>query len=261
MPCSIPVSSARCRRPSKRRELVENAIAEAYDYQEALDRARIVGREQGFLIGVRVISGTISARQAGAAYATLAETLIEALADRVEAELVRQHGRMPGGQAAVLAMGKLGGREMTASSDLDLIMVYDFDGDAAQSDGPKQPARQPILHALHPAPDRRAVGADRRRLALSGRYAAQALRQSGAGGDQACELHRLSAGLGLDLGASGADPRARRLRPDRPRASSSSATISEVLRRPRDRAHVAADVRDHARQDRGGEGDAPTSGI
>ena len=50
------------------------------DYQDALDRARIVGREQGFLIGVRVISGTLSARQAGAAYAGLAETLIEALA-------------------------------------------------------------------------------------------------------------------------------------------------------------------------------------
>ena len=27
----------------------------------------------------------------------------------------------------MLALGKLGGREMTASSDLDLIVVYDFD--------------------------------------------------------------------------------------------------------------------------------------
>jgi glutamate-ammonia-ligase adenylyltransferase len=37
--------------------------------------------------------------------------------------------------AAVVAMGKLGGREMTAASDLDLITVYDFDGVDAQSDG------------------------------------------------------------------------------------------------------------------------------
>jgi glutamate-ammonia-ligase adenylyltransferase len=44
---------------------------------------------------------------------------------------------MPGGQAAVIAMGKLGGREMTAGSDLDLIIVYDYEGEAAQSDGPK----------------------------------------------------------------------------------------------------------------------------
>ena len=123
--------------PAKLKDLVGGAIAEAKDYQDALDRARITGREQGFLIGVRVISGTLSARQAGAAYAAHAETLIEALAERVEAEMIQVHGRMPGGQAAVIAMGKLGGREMTAGSDLDLIIVYDYDGDDAQSDGPK----------------------------------------------------------------------------------------------------------------------------
>jgi glutamate-ammonia-ligase adenylyltransferase len=123
--------------PAKLKELVGGAIAEAKDYQDALDRARITGREQGFLIGVRVISGTLSARQAGAAYAAHAETLIEALAERVEAEMVRVHGRIPGGQAALIAMGKLGGREMTAGSDLDLIIVYDYEGDNVQSDGPK----------------------------------------------------------------------------------------------------------------------------
>ena len=32
-------------------------------------------------------------------------------------------------------MGKLGGREMTATSDLDLILVYDFDDEHPESDG------------------------------------------------------------------------------------------------------------------------------
>ena len=123
--------------PDKLREIVGGALGEARDYQEALDRARMVGREQGFLIGVRVISGTITPLQAGLAYATLAETLIDTLAHRVEAELVQQYGRLPDGKVAVLAMGKLGGREMTAASDLDLITVYDFAGDGTQSDGPK----------------------------------------------------------------------------------------------------------------------------
>jgi glutamate-ammonia-ligase adenylyltransferase len=122
---------------AKLKELVGAALAEAPDYEEALDRARIVGLEQAFLIGVRVISGTLSARQAGAAYAGLAETLIEALAERVGAELVRIHGPIPGGQAAVIAMGKLGGHEMTAGSDLDLITVYDYAEEGAQSDGTK----------------------------------------------------------------------------------------------------------------------------
>jgi glutamate-ammonia-ligase adenylyltransferase len=123
--------------PDKLREIVERAVGEATDYQEALDRARIVGLEQGFLVGVRVISGTITALQAGEAYATLAETLIATLAERVEAELRQQHGTLPDGKAVVIAMGKLGGREMTAASDLDLITVYDFAGEHAHSDGLK----------------------------------------------------------------------------------------------------------------------------
>jgi [glutamine synthetase] adenylyltransferase / [glutamine synthetase]-adenylyl-L-tyrosine phosphorylase len=43
----------------------------------------------------------------------------------------------------VLAMGKLGGREMTANSDLDLIVVYDFDPARPESDGERP------LHAAH----------------------------------------------------------------------------------------------------------------
>lgn len=35
----------------------------------------------------------------------------------------------------MVAMGKLGGREMTAASDLDLIVIYELDEAAIQSDG------------------------------------------------------------------------------------------------------------------------------
>jgi glutamate-ammonia-ligase adenylyltransferase len=98
---------------------------------------RVVGSEQQFLIGVRVLSGAIKANQAGGAYALLAERLIDHLKAATERELERAHGRVPGGGATVIAMGKLGGREMTANSDLDLILVYDFDPLAVQSDGPR----------------------------------------------------------------------------------------------------------------------------
>jgi len=100
-----------------------------------LDRARVIGSEQQFLLGVRVLSGAIKASQAGGAYALLAERLIDHLEAASEDELERTHGRVAGGGAAVIAMGKLGGREMTAASDLDLILVYDFDAAATQSDG------------------------------------------------------------------------------------------------------------------------------
>ncbi len=105
-------------------ELVASEMSQARDPQDVLDRARVVGSEQSFLIGVRVLSGSINASEAGIAYARLAESLIAALAADVEREMVRAHGRVLGGGAVVLAMGKLGGWAMTASSDVDLIVVY-----------------------------------------------------------------------------------------------------------------------------------------
>jgi len=55
----------------------------------------------------------------------------------VEAELAVTAGRIPGAGFVVVAMGKLGGREMTASSDLDLVFVYDVPPGIELSDGPK----------------------------------------------------------------------------------------------------------------------------
>jgi len=117
--------------------LIAAEFKSAADFQEVLDRARLFAGEQQFLIGVRVLTGTISAAQAGGAYALLAECIIEAMQAEVEREMVRAYGRVPGGAAAVVAMGKLGGREMTAASDLDLILIYDFDPKATLSSGLK----------------------------------------------------------------------------------------------------------------------------
>ncbi|MBO0765494.1 MAG: bifunctional [glutamine synthetase] adenylyltransferase/[glutamine synthetase]-adenylyl-L-tyrosine phosphorylase [Hyphomicrobiaceae bacterium] len=117
--------------------LIANELRGAVDFQEVLDRARRIVHEQSFLIGVRVLTGSIGAAQAGGAYAVLAEHMIGAMQAEVEREMARVHGEVPGGAMAVVAMGKLGGREMTAASDLDLIVVYDFDARAAASDGPK----------------------------------------------------------------------------------------------------------------------------
>ena len=49
-------------------ERLANSLAEADAYEDVLDRARIFGQEQKFLIGVRVLAGTIGPRQAGRAY-------------------------------------------------------------------------------------------------------------------------------------------------------------------------------------------------
>ncbi len=108
---------------------------ESRDYEDFLDRVRRFAQEQRFLIGARILSGTASAQQAGEAYAAIAENTVRTLHARVAQIIRANHGDVPGGDAVVLAMGKLGGREMTDNSDLDLIVVYDFDQDHPESDG------------------------------------------------------------------------------------------------------------------------------
>ena len=118
-------------------EQLDKVLAEAACFEDALDAARIFGQEQSFLIGVRILMGVISASQAGAAYAMLAGVIIRHMLVHSQRELEERHGNMPGGQVALIAMGKLGGREMTASSDLDLMLIYDYDEEAKFSDGKK----------------------------------------------------------------------------------------------------------------------------
>lgn len=121
------------------RETLEARLAvtlgEAGPYEDVLDRLRIFQQEQAFLIGVRVLAGTVGARQAGYAFADLADLLVAATFSKVREEFEMHHGRIAKGQAAVVAMGKLGGHEMTAASDLDLLLLYDFSDKAAASNG------------------------------------------------------------------------------------------------------------------------------
>src|SRR5439155_24836893 len=96
---------------------------------------RAFAQEQMFLIGTRILSGTVSAEQAGEAFARLADILLRSLHHTIEDEFARVHGGIAKQETAILALGKLGGREMTANSDLDLIVVYNFDPDFPESDG------------------------------------------------------------------------------------------------------------------------------
>ncbi|GAA0783991.1 bifunctional [glutamine synthetase] adenylyltransferase/[glutamine synthetase]-adenylyl-L-tyrosine phosphorylase [Roseibium denhamense] len=114
---------------------LDRTLSQARFYEEALDRARIFTQEQQFLIGLRLISDTLSSGRVGYALARLAEVVVERILSQVIAHVGETHGVVPGGNVAVLAMGKLGGREMTAASDLDLILLYEAPEDVKQSDG------------------------------------------------------------------------------------------------------------------------------
>lgn len=106
-------------------------------FEEKLDRLRIFAFEQKFLIGIRLLTHAIEGRAAARAFTDLADLVIAEALAAVRLELETVHGKYPGAQVAVIGMGKLGSGEMTAGSDVDLILLYDYDDEALESDGPK----------------------------------------------------------------------------------------------------------------------------
>jgi glutamate-ammonia-ligase adenylyltransferase len=78
-----------------------------------LDGLRRFKRREMFRIAAADIAGVIDVEQTGAALSDLAEACLEAALD----------GRRDG--FAIVGMGKLGGRELNFSSDLDVMFVYD----------------------------------------------------------------------------------------------------------------------------------------
>ncbi len=121
--------------PADLHRSLADMLVHASDYQDTLDFVRVWAREYRFRLGVRVLTGSADAEEAGPAYAALAAELVAVLAPVAETRVAEKHGRMPGGRFCVVAMGKLGSAEMSASSDLDLIVIYDLDDPEAMSDG------------------------------------------------------------------------------------------------------------------------------
>jgi len=110
--------------------LREFELAPEMSFEEAMDAARRYHRERSFLIGHRMLHGLIGGSAAGEAFSALADALVIAMAAAAERETIRKFGPAPG-LWSVSALGKLGGREMTATSDLDLLVIYRVEEDGA----------------------------------------------------------------------------------------------------------------------------------
>jgi len=104
---------------------LDAALADCRYLEEAMDAVRRVVHERAFLIGAATLDGSLDADAAGRARADLADAALAALLPRVAEDFAKRHGRVARGAMAVVALGKLGGREMMASSDLDIILIYD----------------------------------------------------------------------------------------------------------------------------------------
>ncbi|WP_134678757.1 glutamine-synthetase adenylyltransferase [Paracoccus ravus] len=108
--------------------LNQAAQASGGSYERALDEARRWAHEWQFRTGVHHLRALIDAEEAGAQYADIADAVLVTLFPIVSAEFARRHGPPPGRGAVLLGMGSLGARQLNAGSDLDLIVIYDADG-------------------------------------------------------------------------------------------------------------------------------------
>jgi glutamate-ammonia-ligase adenylyltransferase len=117
---------------------IEAAIGrDIHEVEVFLDRLRDAVRPETFLVGARLLSGVLTPAQAGAAWSSVAEAAIRVALAHVRRFFAQDHGVVEGAQIAILGLGRLGSRDLTASSDLDLIIVYDRPEDAGPSDGPR----------------------------------------------------------------------------------------------------------------------------
>ncbi|MQX37269.1 bifunctional [glutamine synthetase] adenylyltransferase/[glutamine synthetase]-adenylyl-L-tyrosine phosphorylase [Roseospira navarrensis] len=113
------------------------ALRDARVFEDVLDICRRWTNDHRFQVGVQTLKGDLGPGVAGGALADIADVALGVLLERVWGAFAGAHGAMPGGAVVVVALGKLGGQEMTPTSDLDLIMVYDVPEGVEQSDGRK----------------------------------------------------------------------------------------------------------------------------
>jgi [glutamine synthetase] adenylyltransferase / [glutamine synthetase]-adenylyl-L-tyrosine phosphorylase len=221
-------------------------LADADSYEEFLDRLRLFGQESLFLIGTRILSGTVSASQASVAFADVAEGIVDTVHGLVTERFAAQHGRIKRQETAILAMGRLGSREMTASSDLDLILLYDFDHDEPDSDGARS------LQGAHYFArfTQRLISAFTTRTNYGVLYDVDMrLRPSGRAGPVASRLDSFAQYQDREAWTweHMALTRARVISASPPFRERIEAVIRDVLTRPRDAAGTAVDVADMRR--------------
>jgi len=221
----------------------ERMLSATETFEQVLDISRRWANDQRFRIGVQTLRGLIQAPESARHFSHVAEAVLHGLVPRVTAEFAIQHGTVPGAEFVLLAYGKLGSGELTPTSDLDLVAIYDGPADGMSQGGPRTLSIQSYYMRL----TQRLVSA----LTLLTREGTlynvdMRLRPSGTQGPVSCSLEaftkyqRDSAWTWEHMALT----RARVVQGDAPLADRVSAIIHETLTRPRDHDKLLIDVAD-----------------
>jgi glutamate-ammonia-ligase adenylyltransferase len=105
--------------------LLRRLMREAADLEQAVAVTRRFVRREEFHLSVATLEGRLDADEAGRLRSHLAAAALTALLPPVMKAHEARYGVVPGAAFGVVALGKTGGEEMLAGSDLDLMLIYD----------------------------------------------------------------------------------------------------------------------------------------
>jgi glutamate-ammonia-ligase adenylyltransferase len=98
------------------------------DVEDALSELRRFQNEEVLRIGLHDVAGALDADQVSRQLSDLADSCVCACYDLAAAEMARRYGAHDASMV-VVALGKLGGRELGYHSDLDLLFLYSDPGE------------------------------------------------------------------------------------------------------------------------------------
>jgi glutamate-ammonia-ligase adenylyltransferase len=130
-------------RPAMSRDL-DRQLSFVDDFQDRLSLMCRWTKDRQFQIGVRLLKGAADGNVAAGELSDVADAVIGELFPSVTEEFEKTHGRLPGRGLSIVGLGKLGSREMTVTSDLDLIFIYDIPEDEQGWDHLQSDGRKPL---------------------------------------------------------------------------------------------------------------------
>ncbi len=101
-----------------------DALDQVDDYEDVLNESRRWAGEQKFLIAAQLATEALQPGEAAKHFSAIADASINALMPEALTEIERQHGVIDG-ELVVIGLGRLGTQELTATSDVDVIFIYD----------------------------------------------------------------------------------------------------------------------------------------
>jgi [glutamine synthetase] adenylyltransferase / [glutamine synthetase]-adenylyl-L-tyrosine phosphorylase len=130
--------------------LLRSRLRDARLLEDVIGIIRRSVKELDFSLSVATMEGRLDADAAGLRRSALADAALAALLPPVLADFAMRFGSVRGGAMVVVLLGKAGGREMMAGSDLDLMLIYAHPEAETESRGTRSlAASQWFIRAAH----------------------------------------------------------------------------------------------------------------